>query len=259
MTETDIGWVEKTIELNPVNYDQFRPTYPADLYSKILEFTSLASNSQILEIGIGTGQATEPFLAAGYHITALEPSANLADFARKKYSGAPNVSLVQGRFEEIIPNDRFDLIYAATSFHWIRSDSRMQLLQSHLKPGGAVALFWNHPRPLDPVHAAVQKVYREYLPDDPAQTTPPWTESDATVIAEEMEASGFKDVQTWIFHQERHLTTEQYLGLLHTYSNHLNQPDNVRLPLMKGIGSVIDSHGGSITIADTIDLHLGRT
>lgn len=258
MTDNQPTWMEMTGGLDPETYDRYRPTYPADLFSSIMEYASLSPDSRCLEIGVGTGQATEPFLNTGCDVVALEPSANLADFARAKYGQIPNFSLIQARFEEFETERPFDLIYAATSFHWVRSENRMRLLQSQLKAEGTVALFWNHPRPLDPVHADMQEVYQRYLPNDPGQNTTPWSEADAKKIADEMRTAGFRDVETLIFRQERHLTTEQYLGLLHTYSNHVNQPDELRVPLIKGLGAIIDSHGGLITVADTIDLHLGR-
>ena len=44
------------------DYDYARPGYPAELYQNIRAFAGLGENAQLLEVGAGTGQATELFL-----------------------------------------------------------------------------------------------------------------------------------------------------------------------------------------------------
>lgn len=56
---------EKYFDENVVMYDKYRPTYVAELYSDIINYTSITENSNILEIGCGTGNATLPFIKTG--------------------------------------------------------------------------------------------------------------------------------------------------------------------------------------------------
>lgn len=46
------------------NYDRFRPTYTEELYEDVIRYAGLDGEKDALEIGIGTGQATPPFLRA---------------------------------------------------------------------------------------------------------------------------------------------------------------------------------------------------
>lgn len=255
MTEASSGWAEQTVRLDAAMYEQHRPTYPAGLFQTIFAYAQLQPDSRCLEIGIGTGQATQPFLDAGHHVLALEPAANLFSFVRGKFRSNTHLTIAPAKFEEIGTAEQFSLVYSATAFHWVRSTHRMQMLLSHLVPGGCAALFWNHPNPLNPVHSDVQEVYHHYFPD---QQNIEWTADDADKIAVEMESGGFQDVQTTIFHSRRKLSTAQYIGLLHTYSNHISLPSDVRVPFMHDLSVAIDAHDGFITIADTVDLHLGR-
>ena len=102
------------------NYEKFRPNYVPELYREIFASCSLNSTSQVLEIGIGTGQATLPFLATGCQLIAIEPGINLADVCKEKFSNYPNLHLISGKFEDVsLPKESFDLIYSATAFHWI--------------------------------------------------------------------------------------------------------------------------------------------
>lgn len=258
MSNESAGWVERTETLDPANYDQYRPRYPSELFTSIFNFRPLHAGSRCLEIGVGTGQATAPVLQTGAQVMALEPDANLYGFVRAKYADAENFTVHASTLEEMEATGAFDLIYAATSFHWIRRPDRMSLLRDLLAPGGAVALFWNHPAPRDPVHAALQPVYEAFMPHDSRDRKPDWSVEDAHLIAEELREGGFRDVQTSIFRSERVLTSSEYVGLLHTYSDHISKPDSVRIPFMSAIREVIDSHGGAITIDDTVELHLGR-
>lgn len=258
MTNIADGWIERTQTLDPEIYDRYRPEYPDELFSTIQEYYAVSTTTRCLEIGIGTGQATESFLKAGCAVTALEPAANLSAHARQKYASRFNLEVREYRFEDIPADEQFDLIYAATSFHWVKNGDRMQMLRSHLEPNGCVALFWNHPAPVEPMHEELRDVYRSVLPHDPKQSEKSWDVSEAGLIADELRAAGFGELQTQFIYRDRVLSTEEYLGLLHTYSDHLSQPDEIRIPLLAGIGAVIDAYGGSITIHDTIDLHLAR-
>ena len=48
------------------DYDEARPGYPGELYNDIVEFSCLKSNEDVLEIGSGTGQATDYFIQKWY-------------------------------------------------------------------------------------------------------------------------------------------------------------------------------------------------
>lgn len=48
-------------------YDKWRPAYVPELYEDIFAYKSIDKASHVLEIGIGTGQATLPFLNTGCH------------------------------------------------------------------------------------------------------------------------------------------------------------------------------------------------
>lgn len=43
------------------NYDKYRPSYVKELYQDIINYSGICKGSEVLEIGIGTGQATLPF------------------------------------------------------------------------------------------------------------------------------------------------------------------------------------------------------
>lgn len=104
-------------------YYAVRPRYPEKLFDALVENAELQEGAKLLEIGPGTGQATEPLAKRRYDITAIELGTDLAEVARKTLGKYKNVDIITGAFEdvELLPQS-FDLVYAATAFHWIKPE-----------------------------------------------------------------------------------------------------------------------------------------
>lgn len=152
------------------NYDKCRPPYVKELYQDIIRYADIGNGSEVLEIGIGTGQATLPFLQTGCNITAIELGDNLADYSRNKFSDYQNINIITDDFTKCKLNDNtYDLVYSATAFHWIPQETRYNMVKSTLKSHGTIALFWNHPFPNrldDETNIANRKVYDKYFPSN---------------------------------------------------------------------------------------------
>ena len=247
-----------TFDLDPARYDRYRPGYPDELYREIFRYSGLKRGMQTLEIGIGTGLATPPVLETGCKLVAVEAGRNLAEYVREKFSSHPNFRVVCSDFEKYEPEERFDLIYSATAFHWIPEEAGYPKVLRLLKPGGAAALFWNRPfvgRPDEPLHAAIQKIYRRYRP---AEAEPEeFSERSCQKVLDALNRYGFADTACRLFHRTRTLSAAGYAGLLETYSNHQAAGEDER-GLIPEIEAAIAAHGGEITIYDTMDLYLAR-
>src|SRR4051812_2841639 len=101
-------------------YNEARPRYPDELFSTLIDVAGLKTNSTLLEIGPGTGQATKPLAQKGFQITAVELGGSLTEVAKHELLNYNNVTVTNIAFEEaIFPSKSFDLVFAATSFHWI--------------------------------------------------------------------------------------------------------------------------------------------
>jgi ubiquinone/menaquinone biosynthesis C-methylase UbiE len=127
-------------------YDALRPGYQDELFSHLVEVTGLPENASVLEIGVGTGQATMPMAQRGYSLTGIELSDELAQLARQKLDDFPSATVVTGTFEDaVIPDESFDLVYSATAFHWIQPEVKFAKPHRILKPGGFLAIIINEP------------------------------------------------------------------------------------------------------------------
>ena len=89
-----IDGLEWTFNTVAAEYDKWREAYVPELYEDIFSYKQVDTASNVLEIGIGTGQATMPVLETGCTLTAVEPGAELAEVCRKKFSYYPRFSIV---------------------------------------------------------------------------------------------------------------------------------------------------------------------
>lgn len=103
-----------------LNYDHFRHTYPDELFKDIISYSSVDKESNSLEIGIGTGQATESILQTGCRITAIELGDKLSSFVKGKFKKYNNFKVINADFMTLpLESDSYDLVYCATAFHWL--------------------------------------------------------------------------------------------------------------------------------------------
>ena len=243
-----------------LNYDRYRPLYPDELFSDIKLYGLFSSKSHVLEIGIGTGQATLPFLQAGCKVTAVELGDKLSAFVQKKYASYPEFKVIHADFMLAdLLDDSYDLIYCATAFHWLPQPESYQKIMKLLKKGGTLALFWNHPFPNrhdDISNQINQSVYQKYRPSDKKQIE--FSESDLKIRENELKEAGFTDIQTKLYHRTRTISSYDYIGLLNTYSDHRLIPENIKSAFEKEMTERLNLTDGTISIYDTIDLYLAR-
>ena len=234
------------------NYDRSRPRYTNELFDFINGNTD---GTKALEIGSGSGQATEWFLSHGYEVTCCEISEEFCAFLSEKYKNYP-ISVENKPFEDFKgENESFDLIFSATAFHWVDRDIGFSKLYSLLKKGGTAALFWNVPYGAYDNEALFNDIQKAYGSDRKWEGAP---REKYGFCKEYLEKYNFSDVEKHIFRGVRKLDAQQYLSLLETYSDHKAMEKEKKEKLYKNIASAIEKHGGYINILDNIELYLAR-
>ena len=207
--------MERKMQFNEVaaEYDRWRPGYVPELYQDLFDYARVGPGSRALEVGIGTGLATEPVLKTGCQLTAVEIGDKLARYAAGKFRAHPNFEVVNAAFEDSPgPDGAFDLIYSASAFHWIPEEIGYPKVLRLLKPGGAFARFGNHAgedKGNEALHRAVQRVYDKYLPGVPEP--PQHGEAESAAMAETLRAYGFVDVAFKLYHRVRTFDAEGYI------------------------------------------------
>jgi SAM-dependent methyltransferase len=194
----------------------------------------------LLEIGPGTGQATKGIAAYGFDITAIELGPQLAAIARAELQSFPNVSIITGAFEEIpLPDNVFDLVFAATAIHWIAADARYAKPHRILKPTGYMAIIETHhvsDAHGDGFFEASQPLFDRYQFSKPGERPP----MSSTIQPAPIDNSLFTFTNFHSFPMEVTYSASAFIDLLGTYSNILAATQERRESLLSEIGKLID-------------------
>jgi ubiquinone/menaquinone biosynthesis C-methylase UbiE len=253
-----IKGLETTFNSVYTEYDRWRPAYVKELYDDIFDVKEINPSSNVLEVGIGTGQATLPILETGCNLTAIELGDQLAEFSKDKFKSYKNFNIKNLAFQDFqYPPNSFDLIFSATAFHWIPEDIGYTKVFDMLKSGGVFARFANHPykdKRRDNIHIALEKIYAKYMPG--SLRGDEYSEKNAQNIANIACKYGFIDISYRLYHRTRTFTADEYTLLLGTYSDHIAIEETTRMKFFDEIREAINNNGGIITIYDAIDLQL---
>lgn len=261
MKNNSLNWTFDTVA---DTYEKLRPGYVDELYQTIFEYKPINNQSRVVEIGIGGGQATVPFLKTGCKLIAVDYGENFCEICREKFKVYSDFSAISGKFEDIVFNGEYDLIYSASAFHWIPEEIGYEKVYDMLRCGGVFARFANHPfrdKRKPELSAEIDRIYAEYYykyhnkePEPPVE----YTEEQAHNRALVAEKYGFTDIQYKLFYRTRTFSAKEYIMLLGTYSDHIAIEEKIRAEFFSKIEDAINRYGGEIRIYDTIDLQLAR-
>ncbi len=246
--------MRSTFDRAALLYDKVRPGYPEGLFEDLVSLSSIPVAGRVIEVGCGTGQATLPLARRGYGMLCVELGENLAALARDNAAEYPRVEVVTGDFEKSpVPQGEFDLLVSATAFHWLDPAVAYPKAARSLKPGGAIALFWNehvHSDASGGFFEAAQRIYAREAPEiwDESYAGPPLPE-DLPDRTDEIEGSGFfGPVVKRSYRWEQAYETPEYLRVLDTYSGHMSLDAGTRAGLYGGISRLIEEGYGGRTV-----------
>jgi trans-aconitate methyltransferase len=221
---TDDRGLRHTFDRAAEHYERARPSYPSALIDDLVHLTGIEAGDHPLEVGCGTGKATRQLAPRGFAITCIELGPALAGAATRQLSTYENVTVINADFDTWETGQRFTLVFAATSWHWLDPATRYRRAWQLLEPGGHLA-FWSagHVVPIDgdPFFAEIQEVY-----DEIGEGLPPGSElarpGAVPDSVAEVEASGlFEDVVTRQYDWEITYDAASYIDLLNTFSGHI--------------------------------------
>lgn len=231
-------------------YHAVRPRYPEELFDALVKTAQLWDDAKLLEIGLGTGQATEPLAKRGYEITAVELGSDLAEIARKALEKYKNIKIITGAIEDIeLPPRSFELVYAATAFHWVTPEVKFNKPHKLLKTGGHLAIISTHlvsDEDGNEFFFASQPIYKKYKPggehDDNFRLS-----RTAELKADWMEENLFTSVFFNTFPLVVRYSAKEYVQLLNTYAPTILMKPDERAGFLREIKDLIEEKfGGSI-------------
>lgn len=239
-------------------YDAIRPRYPQAAIDALLRLTGIGAGADVLEIGAGSGQATSQLAAAGLKIVALEPSAEMVEILERRFApplGAGLVDVRNGDFETSeLSAGAFDMIVAASAWHWLTERVRWEKALQLVRPGGAIVAIWHWPLwrrtalrgQLDAVYAASGAPLERM--GSMLEFEPTLEPLRADWLADVPEPCALTSTSSFEYTWDHSYTTAEYVTLINTYADHIALPTAVRERLDHSIAEVIDRAGGTIVL-----------
>jgi SAM-dependent methyltransferase len=216
--------LRRTFDRFATLYDRARPNYPEQLFDDLLALGNIEPGTRVLEIGCGTGKASLPLARRGCRLVCVELGERLAEIARLNLADFPLVDVITTSFDtwELQVVD-FDMVFAASAWHWLDPSTRYGNAARLLKPGGLLALVTGghaFPKGFDSFFTEIQSCY-----DAIGESLGKWPPPSLDEIPDErkaIEGSGlFEDVQVRRYLWAIDYTADGYLDLLNTYSDHI--------------------------------------
>ncbi len=255
-------------------YDELRPRYPAALFDDLLALSDAPAHPEVLEIGTGPGVATLPLAERGCRIVGLEPGPHLAETARARLAGFPEVEIRETTFEDAdLDPDRFDLVVSASAWHWVDPEIGLEKAARVLRPGGSLGVWWGHGTVADPeVLADLRAVHERWVPDiaetryagegrtaddriDALHGRRRRSELDLAIG----EQGSFSPAVLHPYPFDTTYDARQFVRLLDTYSDYRLLDADVRQNLFDDVVSMLDQrHGGQVTRRYSPTLYLAR-
>lgn len=239
----------------PEQFDRYRPRYSAELFRDLIAYAGIGPGKSALEIGPGTGQATDPILETGCDYLAVELGEHLSAKMREKYGRFPNFRIVR---DDFVTHDfgglTFDLIYSAATIQWLPEKTAFSKTFSLLKPGGTLAMMLtrgDYRTPDEDLYQKIQKVYSaHYRPETPY----PHGSFRYTAAPE----YGYVGSEKREYAGKRIFTADEYVSYCGTHCDHIVIPEPDKSLLFEGLRQAVLDAGDRIVFLDTHILYLAK-
>lgn len=245
MTENELRVIFDTI---PEAFDRHRTRYSPELFESLLAQSRITAQSAVLELGPGTGQATDPVLDTGCDYSGIELGGNFCQMLNRKYGQRQNFHLIHSDF---ITHDfgsrRYDLIYSATTIQWIPEEIAFSKTFSLLRPGGMLAMFLtrrDYRTPNPRLFERIQRVYSQHF-----RPAVPYTHGSFRY--ENALNYGYADWRKNEFRTSRLYTADEYVAFCGTHCDHLATPEPYKSRLFAGLRQAVMDFGNRLEVFDS--------
>ena len=215
-------------------YERGRPGWPVEAVADVVERFRAR---RVLDLAAGTGKLTAVLATVAEEVVAVEP---VDGMRRVLASRLPGVRVVAGTAEAIpLADASVDAAFVAEAFHWFDLERATAELARVVRPGGGLAVLWNHAQwgdqawheevsaLLEPHHRAVGGSRRANVP---------WREA--------VEASGwFGPLADATLEHAQRTDRDGIVALLASFSWIGGLPDGEREATLTAVRRVLERHG----------------
>ena len=241
----------KVFDTIPEQFDKYRPHYSPELFKDLIAYAEIGPGKTVLELGPGTGQATDPILQTGCDYHAIELGENLYAMMKRKYGNYSNFSIVN---DDFITHDfhgqKFDMIYSAATIQWIPEEIAFPKTFELLKPGGTLAMMLikaDYKTPNEELYRKIQEVYSKYFKPETEYIYGSFHYTNAPHY-------GYVDFKQREYSGKREFTADEYVALSGTHCDHIVIPEPYKSKFFQGLRDTVWEAGNKIVFYDTFFL-----
>lgn len=219
-------------------YDRFRPDYPDQLIDGLMRARPVSA----LDVGCGTGKVALSLARRGVGVLGVDPDERMASIARRH-----GVPVEISSFEDWIDAGRhFDLIVSGHAWHWVDPRQGVPKASRLLRPGGAIARFWNYHAVDVRLLAEFESIYREIAPDAHVIGRDPGELPDAHDPFSEDRT--FRSTESVRYRWNQTLTADKWAGLIGTFGDHMQLGVERLAALQEALTASINRGGGVVDV-----------
>jgi SAM-dependent methyltransferase len=125
-----------------VEYDDVRPEYAPEALARAEKVLGLDAGSKVVDLAAGSGKLTRALARRFAGVVAVEPNDEMRGVLSQR---SADVKVLAGTAERMpLPDSSADAVFVGDAFHWFDGAAAVDELARVVRPGGGVALLWNH-------------------------------------------------------------------------------------------------------------------
>lgn len=219
-------------------YARFRPKYPQAVFDYLQHRFGLDRAARVLDLGCGTGNASQSLAACVGSIVAMDPDPEMIKVARNLAQGLSNIEFRNEGSQDLGERlGRFRLVVMGQSFHWMDRDSVLRDLYPLVEEEGGLALIGpahglylegiTAPLPKPPWQLAAEEVVKEFVGERPRhpRSNPGEPRHEPALLRSRFTITDYNE-----FESERSFEAGDVAGLLYSMSGNLRGALAGRIP-----------------------------
>ncbi len=245
----------KVFDTIPDQFYKLIVRYCPELFDDFIKSAGIGPGKSVLELGPGTGQATDPILDTGCDYHAIELGEHLYEMMLKKYGSRGNFHIVN---DDFITHDfgdkRFDVIYSAATIQWIPEKCAFSKTFDLLKPGGILAMMYmieEYKSTNEALYEKIQQVYSEYFKPEQQYVHGKLKYDNAVNY-------GYVDLERREYPGKREYTADEYAEYCGTHCDHIVIPEPYKTKFFDELRKTVRENGNKVVFNDRYVLYLAR-
>lgn len=148
------------------DYSAGRPAYADAFVDTLYAAQGFSAQSEIADIGCGTGIFARQLLERGSKVFGVEPNEDMRAAAEKSLTEFHNFRAVNGTAENTtLADNSVDFVTSAQAFHWFDVVAFKAECKRVLRAGGKAFLIWNMRDMTAPINRSCMEINAKFCPD----------------------------------------------------------------------------------------------